>query len=59
MRTQLTLNLAATAALLVFGLLFAASASAAPYTSYNDCVYDSGLLGAGTDPNSQLVHYTS
>ncbi|MBW1881250.1 MAG: hypothetical protein JRJ84_23085, partial [Deltaproteobacteria bacterium] len=59
MRTQSTLNLAATAALLVLGLLFAASASAAPYTSYNDCVYDSGLDGTGMDPNGQPVHYTS
>ncbi|MHC4422782.1 MAG: hypothetical protein ACYS1E_19635, partial [Planctomycetota bacterium] len=44
---------------MAFGLMFVASATAAPHTSYNDCVYDSGLLAAGTDPKGQSVHYTS
>ncbi len=29
----------------------------ADWTAFNDVVYDSGLLGAGTDPNGQSVHY--
>ena len=59
MRTHAALNLTTAAGFFVFGLLFAGSAAASPHTSYNDCVYDSGLLGAGTDPKSQSVHYTS
>ncbi|MHC4066621.1 MAG: hypothetical protein ACYSUI_19270, partial [Planctomycetota bacterium] len=58
MRIHRTLNLATTAVFFVFGLLFSGSASAQTWTAYNDCVYDSGLDGTGTDPNSQSVHYT-
>ncbi|MHC4065432.1 MAG: hypothetical protein ACYSUI_13185, partial [Planctomycetota bacterium] len=33
--------------------------AASGFTAYNDCVYDPGLDGTGTDPNGQSVHYTA